>query len=47
VAERTGGLVFDANILISAVLGSRVRPILDQHVDRIRFVAPESAFTEA
>ena len=40
-------LVLDANILIRAVLGKRVRAILAQYGGRVRFVAPESAFSEA
>jgi len=40
-------LVLDANILIRAVLGKRVRSILVQYGSRVRFVAPEAAFSEA
>jgi predicted nucleic acid-binding protein len=40
-------LVLDANILIRAVLGKRVRAILVQYGNRVRFVAPEAAFSEA
>ena len=40
-------LVLDANILIRAVLGKRVRAILVQYGGRVRFVAPEAAFSEA
>jgi predicted nucleic acid-binding protein len=43
-AER---LVLDANILIRAVLGKRVRSLLCQYGARVRFFAPESAFAEA
>ena len=40
-------LVLDANILIRAVLGKRVRAILAKYGGRVRFVAPEFAFAEA
>jgi predicted nucleic acid-binding protein len=41
-------LVLDANILIRAVLGHRVRRLLDQYSPRgIRFYAPETAYAEA
>ena len=40
-------LVLDANILIRAVLGQRVRLILEAHADDISFFVPESAYAEA
>ncbi len=40
-------LVLDANILIRAVLGQRVRRILEFHADLISFFIPETAYTEA
>lgn len=40
-------LVVDANILISAVLGTRVPAILDQLVSRVAIVAPEEAYVDA
>jgi predicted nucleic acid-binding protein len=40
-------LVLDANILIRAVLGQRVRGILESHADNISFFIPETAYTEA
>jgi predicted nucleic acid-binding protein len=40
-------LVLDANILIRAVLGRRVRQILRKHADEVRFCTPESCFIEA
>jgi predicted nucleic acid-binding protein len=40
-------LVLDANILIRAVLGRRVRHILESHVDSISFFIPETAYAEA
>jgi predicted nucleic acid-binding protein len=43
-AER---LFLDANILIRAVLGRRVRSLLCRHGGSMRFFAPEYAFQEA
>src|SRR5712672_2073650 len=40
-------LVLGANILIRAVLGQRVRRILEAHADNISFFVPESAYEEA
>jgi len=40
-------LVLDANILVRAVLGKRVRGILDKHAGDTRFFAPDTAFAEA
>ena len=40
-------LVLDANILIRAVLGTRVPWLLRQYTERGEFVAPDSAFREA
>ena len=40
-------LVLDANILIRAVLGQRVRRILEVHADSISFFVPETAYAEA
>jgi predicted nucleic acid-binding protein len=40
-------LVLDANILIRAVLGTRVRLILDKHADNVSFFVPETAYLEA
>jgi len=40
-------LVLDANILIRAVLGSRVLFLLRNYSERVRFVAPDPAFREA
>jgi predicted nucleic acid-binding protein len=38
-------LVLDANILIRAVLGRRVRELLERYAVRgVRFLAPEAAF---
>ena len=40
-------LVLDANILIRAVLGTRVPWLLRKYAERGEFVAPDSAFREA
>jgi predicted nucleic acid-binding protein len=41
-------LVLDANILIRAILGKRVRLLLEKYADRgARFYAPEVAFADA
>jgi predicted nucleic acid-binding protein len=40
-------VVLDANILIRAVLGRRVREILETHFTRVRFFAPDMAVAEA
>jgi PIN domain len=40
-------LVLDANILMRAVPGKRVRELLNQYGGRIRFVAPDVAFHDA
>ena len=39
--------MLDSNILIRAVLGNRVRRILEAHADNISFFVPESAYAEA
>jgi predicted nucleic acid-binding protein len=40
-------IILDANILIRAVLGNRVRQLLETHSDTISFFVPESALAEA
>lgn len=40
-------LVLDANILIRAVLGRRVLPLLVRYASSVQFFAPEFAFAEA
>jgi hypothetical protein len=40
-------VVLDANILIRAVPGRRVREILEAHLTRTRFFAPNTAIAEA
>lgn len=44
-AERR--LVLDANILMRAVLGHRVRQIIDTYFEQATFFAPEVAFADA
>jgi predicted nucleic acid-binding protein len=39
--------VLDANILIRAVLGSRVLSLLRKYADQMKFLAPDTAFQEA
>jgi predicted nucleic acid-binding protein len=40
-------VVLDANILIRAVLGKRIRGILEAHAEDISFFVPETAYAEA
>jgi predicted nucleic acid-binding protein len=40
-------LVFDANIIIRAVLGSQVLAYLRKYAERVEFRAPDTAFEEA
>ena len=40
-------LVVDANILIRAVLGQRVRRLIEAYAGQVSFFVPESAFEEA
>lgn len=40
-------LVLDANILIRAVLGRKVRGLLEQHWGAVQFFAPEVCFRDA
>lgn len=39
--------MLDANILIRAVLGNRVRRILEKYADSVSFFIPEYAYAEA
>jgi len=41
------GLVLDANILMRAVLGRRVRELLDTHEDTVSFNSPDVCFDDA
>lgn len=45
MSQRT--IVVDANILIRAVLGQRVRQLILEHAAGNRFFAPEAAYAEA
>lgn len=40
-------IVMDANILIRAVLGVRVRQLITEHVTNVSFFAPAAAYAEA
>jgi predicted nucleic acid-binding protein len=40
-------LVVDANILVRAVLGKRVREVMEAHVENVSFFVPEAAYCEA
>jgi predicted nucleic acid-binding protein len=40
-------IVLDANILIRAVLGTRVRELIIEHAADVSFFAPDAAFNEA
>jgi len=40
-------LIIDANILVRAVLGRRVRTVIEQHADAVSFYVPEVAFADA
>ena len=40
-------LVMDANILIRAVLGSRVRDLLSKYAGHVELIAPDVAFFDA
>jgi len=40
-------IVLDANILIRAVLGKRVRELIVEHAAEVRFFAPDVAYADA
>jgi predicted nucleic acid-binding protein len=40
-------LVLDANILVRAVLGTRVRAVIEAYAEEVSFFVPESAYAEA
>jgi hypothetical protein len=40
-------LVPDANILVRAVLGNRVREVIEAHCEEVVFLVPETAYQEA
>ena len=46
MSERRG-LVLDANILLRAVFGQRVRQILEKYEDQARFYTPDVCFQDA
>jgi predicted nucleic acid-binding protein len=41
------GLVLDANILLRAVFGQRVRQILEEHEEHVNFYSPDICFEDA
>ena len=41
------GVVLDANILIRAVLGERVRHLIECHCEKMAFFVPQAAYDEA
>lgn len=43
----TKALVLDANILIRAVLGVRVRQLIQDHAGAVQFFAPDVAYQDA
>ena len=45
MTQRT--IVLDANILIRAVLGKRVRQLITEHATNVSFFAPDTAYAEA
>jgi predicted nucleic acid-binding protein len=40
-------IVLDANILIRAVLGKRVRELIYENVSKVKFFAPDAAYADA
>jgi predicted nucleic acid-binding protein len=40
-------LIIDANILVRAVLGERVRAVIEAHAEEVSFFVPEVAYAEA
>lgn len=40
-------IVLDANILIRAVLGSKVRDLIAEHTSTVKFFAPDMAYADA
>jgi predicted nucleic acid-binding protein len=40
-------LILDANIVIRAVLGRRVREVIERYAEEVSFFVPEPAYTEA
>jgi predicted nucleic acid-binding protein len=44
---KTKAIVLDANILIRAVLGKRVRELIVDHAESVQFFAPDVAYADA
>ena len=40
-------IVLDANILMRAVLGRKVKPLLEEHYESVQFFAPEVCYQDA
>ncbi len=47
MADQRRSLVLDANILIRAVMGRRVRQLIKQYSAKVQLLAPDTAFLEA
>lgn len=45
--SRRKGLVLDANILLRAVFGQRVRELLETYEDEVGFYSPDVCFEDA
>ena len=43
----SAAIVLDANILIRAVLGKRVRELIQAHATTVKFFAPDVAYADA
>lgn len=43
----SAAIILDANILIRAVLGTRVRELIQAHAAGVKFFAPDVAYTDA
>jgi len=43
----SAAIVLDANILIRAVLGTRVRELIQTHANTVKFFAPDVAYADA
>jgi predicted nucleic acid-binding protein len=46
IAPTAKALVLDANILVRAVLGTRVLPLMESYSGRVDFLSPEVAFAD-
>ena len=47
MSARHKALILDANILIRAVLGSKVRNLILDNAEKVRFFAPEVCLADA